>query len=253
MISFLLNNEFQQISDSKADTTLLNYLREDQHLCGTKEGCASGDCGACTVVVAELNAALAPDNSPLHYRAINSCVSFLSTLQGKQLITVEHLADDANLHPVQQAMVDHHGSQCGFCTPGFVMSMFAFYHRANHAEQAVDREQIDLALSGNLCRCTGYRPIIDATLSACAGQAKDQFIARQDKTIETLNKINQVPAGVLVVKPAGTEGLFMPGSRKALAEAVRQYPDARLFAGSTDLALEVTQQLKDIQQLISLS
>ena len=249
MISFLLNDELQQISDAKADTTLLNYLRETQHLCGTKEGCASGDCGACTVVVAELNAAVAADNKPLHYRAINSCVSFLSTLQGKQLITVEHLADESGLHPVQQAMVDHHASQCGFCTPGFVMSMFAFYHRDNQGKHPVDREQVDLALSGNLCRCTGYRPIIDATLSACAGEANDQFIALQNKTVESLSKISEAPADVLT----GINSLFMPGSRKELAAVIRQYPDARLFAGSTDLALEVTQLLKDIPQLISLS
>src|SRR5580693_10680963 len=135
--------------------TVLEYLREIAHRTGTKEGCAEGDCGACTVVLGEL----APDGSEVRYRAVNSCIRLLPTIDGQELVTVESLqARDGRLHPVQQAMVDHHASQCGFCTPGFVMSLFALYLRS----PTVSREQVLEALSGNLCRCTGYRPIIEA-------------------------------------------------------------------------------------------
>src|SRR5580658_2099052 len=138
-----------------ATTTVLEYLRETAHQTGTKEGCAEGDCGACTVVLGTL----AVDGSRIEYRAVNSCIRFLPTIDGCELVTVESLkSPEGRLHPVQQAMVDCHGSQCGFCTPGFVMSLFALYLQAPEP----DREQVLEALSGNLCRCTGYRPIIEA-------------------------------------------------------------------------------------------
>ena len=172
MISFLLNDVITQITDARASTTLLTYLRDQQKLTGTKEGCASGDCGACTVVLAETNVSDGQDGQTLRYRAINSCVTFLSALQGKQLITVEHLSIGQNLHPVQQALVDHHASQCGFCTPGFVMSMFSLYHQ----DITPNREDVNFALSGNLCRCTGYRPIMDAALAVCANKQSDDFL-----------------------------------------------------------------------------
>src|ERR1700748_686583 len=135
--------------------TVLEYLREVAHRTGTKEGCAEGDCGACTVVLGERD----PDNACVRYRAVNSCIRFLPTIDGQELVTVESLLGPGEtLHPVQQSMVDNHASQCGFCTPGFVMSLFALYLR----EPAPTREQVIEALSGNLCRCTGYRPIIEA-------------------------------------------------------------------------------------------
>ena len=142
---------------------MLEYLRGTEGLRGTKEGCAEGDCGACTVVLGTAG----PDG--IAYKAVNACILFVPALNGKQLITVEHLRRaDGALHPVQQAMVDLHGSQCGFCTPGFVMSLFALYHSHDPAAGPLDRAEIDRALAGNLCRCTGYDKIIRAVMDAAA-------------------------------------------------------------------------------------
>jgi xanthine dehydrogenase iron-sulfur cluster and FAD-binding subunit A len=148
--------------------TVLDYLRTVEKLSGTKEGCAEGDCGACTVVLGE------PAGDGVKYRAVNACIMFAPALDGKQIVTVEHLSDAGGApHPVQQAMVEHHASQCGFCTPGFVMSLFALHHAATPA----DRTEVNDALAGNLCRCTGYRPIADAALAVCEGWAADAFTA----------------------------------------------------------------------------
>src|ERR1700758_2093958 len=153
-IRFYCRGAVREVSGVPATRTVLQHLREDLHCTGTKEGCAEGDCGACTVVVGECDA-----HDALQLKAVNACIQFLPTLDGRALFTVEDLRDaDGALHPVQQAMVDCHGSQCGFCTPGFVMSLFALYLE----RQAPQRADVITALSGNLCRCTGYRPIIDA-------------------------------------------------------------------------------------------
>jgi xanthine dehydrogenase small subunit len=152
-IRFLLGHEPRELRDFDPTMTVLNYLRQVERRCGTKEGCAEGDCGACTVVLGELA------GGRIRYRAVNACIQFLPTIDGKQLITVEQLRDDdGRLHPVQQALVDAHGSQCGFCTPGFVMSLFALFHERTRP----DRGEINDALAGNLCRCTGYGPIVSA-------------------------------------------------------------------------------------------
>ena len=169
-IRFVLNGEVVETQVVDPTRTVLQFLREDLRLTGTKEGCAEGDCGACTVVVAEVGR----DGDGVALKTINSCIQFLPTIDGKELITVEGLrGDDGGLHPVQRAMVENHGSQCGFCTPGFVMSLSALYR----AKQNPTRQEIDDALAGNLCRCTGYRPIIAAAQTmhehkACVKKAK---------------------------------------------------------------------------------
>lgn len=239
MVRFLLNNEPVELQVDDPNLTVLRYLREQKSSCGTKEGCGAGDCGACTVVVATPT----PEGDQLDYRTINSCISLMSSLHGKQLITVENLGEAQSLHPVQQAMVDNHGSQCGFCTPGFIMSAFALYH----SSKTIDREEAIHALSGNLCRCTGYRPIIDAALSACAHRQPDQFDKQQAQTLQALATLNAESENQKATP------LLMPKNRQELGQAIGHYPEAKLVAGSTDLALEITQGQKQFQTLISLS
>lgn len=237
MISFLLNDEAVHLSQCRPDLTVLDFLREHNNLKGTKEGCASGDCGACTVVLAEKS----ETSESLEYTAINSCITFMSALHGKQLITVEHISDKGKLHQVQQGLLDNHATQCGFCTPGFVMSMFAYYHSG----EEVDRSGIERALSGNLCRCTGYRPIIDAAASACSSKTPDKFTHQQSDTLDTLKSFDTPHSGV--------PGLYMPRSREELAETLDAFPNAKIVAGSTDLALETTQKHIALEELISLA
>ncbi|MBY4678409.1 xanthine dehydrogenase small subunit [Marinobacterium arenosum] len=237
MIKFLLNQELREEHTLDPNMTVLNYLREHVRKTGTKEGCASGDCGACTVVLAEL------DGDQLRYKSINSCLTFVSALDGKQLITVEDLKDKDKLHPSQQAMVDCHGSQCGFCTPGIVMSLFAL--GKNNAEP--DKEEVLEALAGNLCRCTGYRPIVDAANAMYDDAGADQFQRNEQATVQRLKALQRTDTPSLALDKRHCHN---PKTTAELAELFLQYPEARLLAGGTDLALEVTQFHRELPAMI---
>jgi xanthine dehydrogenase small subunit len=236
-IRFILDGAVTEVDEVEPTRTVLQYLREDLRRVGSKEGCAEGDCGACTVVVAEL------DGEGLRYRAINACIQFLPTLDGKALFTVESLkAADGTLHPVQQSLVDYHGSQCGFCTPGFVMSMFALYLE----NRSPGRAEIDDALSGNLCRCTGYRPIVDACLHMHEYPAPDD---NEKRLIAQLRGLDRKQGLSLV---HGLSNYHAPLTLDELANLYQQHPDARILAGGTDVGLWVTKQLQELPTIIYL-
>ncbi|WP_343576220.1 xanthine dehydrogenase small subunit [Pseudomonas sp.] len=237
MIQFLLGDELIRADGLPPETSLLDYLRSHLARTGTKEGCASGDCGACTVVLVE------PDGEKLRYRAVNACITLLGAVHGRQVLTVEHLGQAGALHPVQQAMVDCHGSQCGFCTPGIVMSLFAWHH----SPPPHDRETTLTALSGNLCRCTGYRPILDAATQIAGQPCTDRFA--RDAAL-TLARLRELPAtGTL---HDSEQNAWLPTSLDELDDLLQRHPQARLIAGGTDLALEATQNLKAFPALIHL-
>jgi xanthine dehydrogenase small subunit len=220
-------------------TTVLEYLREGLRRTGTKEGCAEGDCGACTVVLGELSA----DGSRVEYRAINSCIRFLPTIDGQELVTVESLlSPDGGLHPVQQAMIDHHGSQCGFCTPGFVMSLFALYLRTSTPA----REEVLDTLSGNLCRCTGYRPIVDAGLRM--GQYPEPLHWARDAG--TLASRRETLLALRRERPLRLPGFVAPRTVEELAAELESTPGALVLAGGTDVGLWVTKQLRDLPPMV---
>lgn len=253
MIRFLLNDELVELGDVEPDLTVLDWLRIHRHLTGTKEGCASGDCGACTVVVATPSG---DEGDTLHHETINSCITFIGSLHGKQLLTVESLSTGNSLHPVQQAMVEAHGSQCGFCTPGFVMSMFALYQQDEPAD--VLERRVDQALGGNLCRCTGYRPIRQAARQALqARSGLSGTNVQEDESRRTEAALSEQAAICRQLREisgsaADIKGFHQPMSLESLARLVEDHPDARLLAGGTDLALEVTQQMKILPHIISL-
>ncbi|CAB3781556.1 xanthine dehydrogenase small subunit [Pararobbsia alpina] len=247
-IRYLHRGEYREVGNLPATRTVLQHLREDLHCTGTKEGCAEGDCGACTVVVGE-----ADGTGGVTLRAVNSCIQFLPTLDGRALFTVEDLRRaDGSLHPVQQAMVDCHGSQCGFCTPGFVMSMWALYQDQDPAAGAPTRQEIDEALAGNLCRCTGYRPII------AAAQAMVDYVPQPGDRLDRKALAKRLGAlrrddtfeYPFVDLAGASRRFFAPRSLDEFARLRAAHPEARVLAGSTDLGLWVTKQFRELGDIL---
>jgi xanthine dehydrogenase small subunit len=248
-VRFILDGQVVEMHDVPPTRTLLQVLRDDLGRTGTKEGCAEGDCGACTVVVGEL----CKGGTDIDYRAVNACLRFLPTLDGREVVTVESLsAQSEALHPVQQAMLDSHASQCGFCTPGFVMSLFATYLSTPDPS----REQVVDALAGNLCRCTGYRPIIDA---GCRmnDYPEPQRWSRADAhsvvRAEALRALTRSAEAKASVTGAETvPGFHAPSTVNELASLYAARPDSLLLAGGTDIGLWVTKHMRDLPPLIYL-
>jgi xanthine dehydrogenase small subunit len=232
---------------------VLDWLREDARCTGTKEGCNEGDCGACTVVIGE--AASAGDRSAvrgLSLKTVNACIQFLPTLDGKALFTVEDLKamSAEKLHPVQQAMVDCHGSQCGFCTPGFVMSMWSTYEHHKACATAPTRQQLADDLSGNLCRCTGYRPILDAgqrmfDLPAVTMNTEPVLAALASLASDSSFEYSQTASAT-----ASKDRFFAPTTVAELAALREANPKAQVLAGSTDVGLWVNKQFRPLGDII---
>ena len=249
---FLLNQNSTptDLGEINPNMTVLEWLRASQ-LVGTKEGCASGDCGACTAVVGELT--IKDKIKVVEYKSINTCIALAFSLIGKHLITVEGLKEGEVLHPVQKAMVIENGSQCGFCTPGFVMSMFAMYHN----EDTVSLPKINEALSGNLCRCTGYKPIIAAAFSLFNEESEkplDYYQKNQEKIIKSLISINDNENISLIFKGDKNNLSYdAPSNADELANILINNDSAKIVAAGTDLNLEITQSLNEFSHIVSVN
>jgi xanthine dehydrogenase small subunit len=239
-IRFVRRGELVSLTNVPPDRTLLEVLREDLQCTGTKEGCGEGDCGACTVVIAE------PRDGALDYRAINSCIRLAHSIDGMALWTVEDLAgDDGRLHPAQEAMVQCHGSQCGFCTPGFVMSLFGMYQNHVCHGETITRELAQEELSGNLCRCTGYRPILDAA------QQMEQLPRVSVDERAVIAQLEQVREKRALVPSTGS--YLDPRSLSELLALRAHYPQAQVVAGCTDVGLWVTKMHKQLPQVLDVT
>jgi xanthine dehydrogenase small subunit len=239
-VRFYYRGELHEVANAAPTQTVLQHLREDLHCTGTKEGCAEGDCGACTVVLGSLDA-----QGRLELKAVNSCIQFTPTLDGKALFSVEDLQQpNGALHPVQQAMVECHGSQCGFCTPGFVMSLWGMY--LNKDGQPAQRKEIDDCLSGNLCRCTGYRPIIEAAqrMTELPKVAFDREALKQ--------QLLAIRRGQGASYMVNGQTFHAPRTLDELVQLRSAHPKATLLAGSTDIGLWVTKQMRDLGDIIYL-
>ena len=236
-ISFIHEDQVVEIKNPDPNETLLNYIRTTLKKTGTKEGCAEGGCGACTVVLGELK------NNDVNYIAINSCITLLPTLQGKQLIIVEDLiSKDGSLHPVQEAMVSCHGSQCGFCTPGFVMALFSMFKKNVKFKDDLIKDSI----AGNLCRCTGYKPIVKAAKSLKNKNKVDQFNQNIKNTIKLLKKISN--KSITIYKK--DKRYFAPRYIQELKQILKKNINANFLSGGTDLSLGITKEKKDISPII---
>ncbi len=239
-LRFVRQGKLVTVEGVPVERTLLEVLREDMGCTGTKEGCGEGDCGACTVVLGE------PDGDRLRYRAINSCIRLAHSINGLALWTVEDLAGpEGQLHPAQQAMVQCHGSQCGFCTPGFVMSLFGMYQNHHCRGQAISRALAQEELSGNLCRCTGYKPILEAAVGMAdlpVQRVDEESVLRQLRSITAPPPGNQIASAYMA-----------PGSLAALLAARARHPDAQLVAGCTDVGLWVTKMHQQFAKVIDVT
>ncbi|WP_281857275.1 xanthine dehydrogenase small subunit [Litoreibacter halocynthiae] len=242
-IRFVLNDRDVTLDAVGASDTLLDFLRIDRRLTGTKEGCAEGDCGACTVLVGRLQ------DGVLRYEPVNACIRLIASLDACHVVSIEYLSGtNGKLHPVQQAMVDHHGSQCGFCTPGFVMSLYALW-MGNPEPTEIE---IETALQGNLCRCTGYEPIIKAAKAVTThGGPADDALTRERAAMTA--KLTRLHDGQRVDVSSGGSRCILPASVDDLAEVLLETLDATIVAGATDVGLWVTKFLRDISPVVFLS
>ncbi len=241
-IRFVLNDRDITLQSVGASDTLLDHLRIARRLTGTKEGCAEGDCGACTVLVGRLQ------DGVLRYEPVNACIRLLASLDACHVVTIEYLSGPSGrLHPVQQAMVEHHGSQCGFCTPGIVMSLYALWMENPDPTEA----EIETALQGNLCRCTGYAPIIRAARAVTAlGSPAEDALTRERAALSA--RLTALRDGKRVEVTRGSSRCILPASVDDLADILIETPKATLVAGATDVGLWVTKFLRDISPVVFL-
>lgn len=239
-ISFLRNGKLIEYRGSDPMRTVLDYLRLEEKSRGTKEGCNEGDCGACTIALGSAH------NGQMHYQPANACILLMGHLHGKELVTVDDLAQAGVLHPVQKSLVEEHSSQCGFCTPGFVMALFTLYQQG----KPPSRQAIIEHIAGNLCRCTGYRPIVDAAQKSIVGPAADLWAKNGAATaalLATLGAAEDIFIG------SATHFAAIPTASTTLLSLIHDHPDATIVAGATDVGLWITKQLRVLPKLIYLA
>lgn len=241
-IRFILNDRHVALDSVGASDMLLDFLRIERRLTGTKEGCAEGDCGACTVLVGRLQ------DGTLRYEPVNACIRLLASLDGCHVVSVEYLAGaEGRLHPVQRAMVEHHGSQCGFCTPGIIMSLYALWMQNPDPSET----EIETALQGNLCRCTGYEPIIRAARAAATlGSPSEDALTRERETMT--RELAALRDGRRVEIARNGSRCILPATVDDLASFLVKTPDATIVSGATDVGLWVTKFLRDISPVVFL-